>query len=139
MTCTRSPLGAARRAPTSRVARKQGLARRLTAELIAADVAAGALVKPYTVAAQATIGPAAQTGPFAHLRPEAHLEERARVGNFVETKNAVLGEGSKASHLSYLGDAEIGDGVNIGAGTITCNYDGVNKHKTIIEDDGCME
>ena len=82
----------------------------------------------------ATIGHDARVGPFAHLRPEAHLRERARVGNFVEIKKTVLGAGSKSMHLAYLGDATIGANVNIGAGTITCNYDGVKKHQTIIED-----
>jgi bifunctional UDP-N-acetylglucosamine pyrophosphorylase/glucosamine-1-phosphate N-acetyltransferase len=96
------------------------------------EVAAGALVKPYTVATQATIGPQAQTGPFAHLRPEARLDEGARVGNFVEVKKTRLGPGAKASHLAYLGDGEVGAGANIGAGTIFCNYDGYQKHRTII-------
>jgi bifunctional UDP-N-acetylglucosamine pyrophosphorylase/glucosamine-1-phosphate N-acetyltransferase len=73
-------------------------------------------------------------GPFAHLRPGAVLGERAKVGNFVEVKNATLGEGSSASHLTYLGDAEIGPRVNVGAGTITCNYDGFAKHRTVIEE-----
>ncbi len=73
-------------------------------------------------------------GPFAHLRGRAKMEESAKVGNFVELKKTILGRGSKASHLSYLGDATIGEKTNIGAGTITCNYDGVNKHATIIED-----
>jgi bifunctional UDP-N-acetylglucosamine pyrophosphorylase/glucosamine-1-phosphate N-acetyltransferase len=71
---------------------------------------------------------------MAHLRPGTVLGLRCRVGNFVETKKATLGDGSKASHLSYLGDAEIGRDVNIGCGTITCNYDGVHKHRTVIED-----
>ncbi|MGL5409326.1 MAG: DapH/DapD/GlmU-related protein, partial [Shewanella sp.] len=71
---------------------------------------------------------------FTRLRPGAELRNNAHVGNFVEMKNARLGEGSKANHLSYLGDAEIGTGVNVGAGVITCNYDGVNKHKTVIGD-----
>ncbi|MFQ5509403.1 MAG: bifunctional UDP-N-acetylglucosamine diphosphorylase/glucosamine-1-phosphate N-acetyltransferase GlmU [Leptospirillia bacterium] len=75
-----------------------------------------------------------QVGPNAHLRPGAHLMRDARVGNFVEIKKAVIGTGSKVNHLSYVGDAEVGEGVNIGAGTITCNYDGVNKHKTVIGD-----
>ena len=75
-----------------------------------------------------------RNGPFARLRPGSVLGEEAHVGNFVEIKNASLGFGSKAGHLSYLGDSEIGADVNIGAGTITCNYDGANKHKTIIED-----
>lgn len=73
-------------------------------------------------------------GPFARLRPGTHLAAGARIGNFVETKKANIGKGSKVNHLSYVGDAEVGEGVNIGAGTITCNYDGVNKHKTTIED-----
>jgi len=73
-------------------------------------------------------------GPFAHLRPESVLGEGARVGNFVELKKTSLGAGSKVNHLSYLGDATVGAGVNVGAGTITCNYDGVNKHQTVIED-----
>ena len=73
-------------------------------------------------------------GPYSHLRPGSEIGEGAHVGNFVETKKARLGKGSKANHLTYLGDAEIGAGVNIGAGTITCNYDGVHKHKTVIED-----
>jgi bifunctional UDP-N-acetylglucosamine pyrophosphorylase/glucosamine-1-phosphate N-acetyltransferase len=74
-------------------------------------------------------------GPFAHLRPGAVLRRAAKVGNFVEMKKTELGEGSKANHLSYLGDAKIGKGVNIGAGTITCNYDGTQKHETVIGDD----
>ncbi len=73
-------------------------------------------------------------GPFARLRPGTELAEDAHVGNFVEVKNATIGKGSKANHLSYIGDATIGAKVNIGAGTITCNYDGVNKHRTVIED-----
>jgi bifunctional UDP-N-acetylglucosamine pyrophosphorylase/glucosamine-1-phosphate N-acetyltransferase len=76
-------------------------------------------------------------GPYCHVRPGSEIGEGAHVGNFVETKKVRLGKGSKANHLSYLGDAEIGAGVNIGAGTITCNYDGINKHKTTIED-GCF-
>jgi bifunctional UDP-N-acetylglucosamine pyrophosphorylase/glucosamine-1-phosphate N-acetyltransferase len=95
-------------------------------------VAEHAHVLPYTVASEAIIGPAAQVGPFAHLRPGTVLEARAKVGNFVETKKARLGAGSKASHLSYLGDADIGPDCNIGAGTITCNYDGVHKYKTTL-------
>jgi len=80
----------------------------------------------------ATLAEGAEVGPFARLRPGAVLSERAKVGNFVEMKKAVLGPGAKANHLSYLGDAEIGAGANIGAGTITCNYDGYFKHKTVI-------
>ena len=73
-------------------------------------------------------------GPYSHLRRGSEIGEGAHVGNFVETKKIRLGKRSKANHLTYLGDAEIGEGVNIGAGTITCNYDGVHKNKTIIED-----
>src|SRR5205814_9738842 len=82
----------------------------------------------------ATVEHDASVGPFAHLRPEAQVRERARVGNFVELKKTVLGAGSKSMHLAYLGDATIGENVNVGAGTITCNYDGVTKNRTIIED-----
>ena len=82
----------------------------------------------------AKVGDSAQLGPYSHLRPGSEIGESAHVGNFVETKKTRLGKGSKANHLTYLGDAVIGEGVNIGAGTITCNYDGVNKHKTVIED-----
>jgi bifunctional UDP-N-acetylglucosamine pyrophosphorylase/glucosamine-1-phosphate N-acetyltransferase len=83
---------------------------------------------------EARIGPRAVIGPYSHLRPGSEIGESAHVGNFVETKKIKLGKGSKANHLTYLGDAEIGAGVNIGAGTITCNYDGVHKHTTVIED-----
>lgn len=92
-------------------------------------------ISPYTVVEDANLAAACTIGPFARLRPGAELAEGAHVGNFVEMKKARLGKGSKAGHLSYLGDAEIGDNVNIGAGTITCNYDGANKFKTIIGDD----
>lgn len=91
-------------------------------------------ISPYSVLEDAVLEAACTVGPFARLRPGAELAEGAHVGNFVEIKKARLGKGSKAGHLSYLGDAEIGDDVNIGAGTITCNYDGANKHKTIIGD-----
>ncbi len=94
-----------------------------------------ALIRNHTVISDATIGIDAIVGPFAHLRPGADLGRKARVGNFVEVKNTTLGEDSKANHLSYLGDATIGANVNVGAGTITCNYDGAAKHKTVIEDD----
>ncbi|MDH5485283.1 MAG: bifunctional UDP-N-acetylglucosamine diphosphorylase/glucosamine-1-phosphate N-acetyltransferase GlmU [Gammaproteobacteria bacterium] len=76
----------------------------------------------------------AEVGPFARLRPDAHLHSNSKVGNFVEIKKSVIGEGSKVNHLSYIGDTEMGKNVNIGAGTITCNYDGANKHKTVIKD-----
>jgi bifunctional UDP-N-acetylglucosamine pyrophosphorylase/glucosamine-1-phosphate N-acetyltransferase len=75
-----------------------------------------------------------KVGPFAHLRPGSHMKRDSHVGNYVELKKTVLGERSKANHLAYLGDATIGDGVNVGAGTITCNYDGVHKNPTVIED-----
>ncbi|MGZ5476697.1 MAG: bifunctional UDP-N-acetylglucosamine diphosphorylase/glucosamine-1-phosphate N-acetyltransferase GlmU [Thermoanaerobaculia bacterium] len=91
-------------------------------------------VKTGTVAEGADIAEEATVGPYAHLRPGTKLARKVKVGNFVETKKAVFGEGAKASHLSYIGDAEVGADVNIGAGTITCNYDGVNKHKTVLED-----
>jgi len=95
----------------------------------------GCEISPYSVIEDAILGSACTVGPFARLRPGSELAEQAHVGNFVEMKKATLGKGSKAGHLSYLGDAEIGAGVNIGAGTITCNYDGANKFKTIIGDD----
>jgi len=98
-------------------------------------LAAGTRVHPYSVLeGMRTLG-ACDIGPFARVRPGTQLDEGSRVGNFVEVKNSTLGKHSKASHLSYLGDSTIGDRVNIGAGTITCNYDGVNKHRTVIEDD----
>jgi bifunctional UDP-N-acetylglucosamine pyrophosphorylase/glucosamine-1-phosphate N-acetyltransferase len=92
----------------------------------------GAVVKPYTVCEGAHIGADAAVGPMAHLRTGADLRAGVKVGNFVEVKKTVLHEGAKASHLTYLGDAEIGAGANIGAGTITCNYDGYNKWRTTI-------
>ncbi len=96
------------------------------------SIESGSVVHPYSVLDRAEVGPSCQVGPFARLRPAARLEAEARVGNFVEVKNAVLGAGAKASHLTYLGDAEVGAGANIGAGVVTCNYDGVNKHRTQI-------
>lgn len=93
------------------------------------------VISPYSVIENSELSSECTVGPFARLRPGAKLAAKAHVGNFVEMKNATLGLGSKAGHLSYLGDAQIGDNVNIGAGTITCNYDGANKHKTIIGDD----
>ncbi len=92
----------------------------------------GARIRAYSVLEDARVGPGAIVGPFARLRPGAVLEADVHVGNFVEVKNSRLGRGTKANHLTYLGDAEIGPGVNVGAGTITCNYDGVNKLKTVI-------
>ncbi|CBE69040.1 MAG: bifunctional UDP-N-acetylglucosamine diphosphorylase/glucosamine-1-phosphate N-acetyltransferase GlmU [Candidatus Methylomirabilis oxygeniifera] len=84
---------------------------------------------------ESQIGDECQVGPYAHLRPHAQLRQRAKVGNFVEVKKSVVGEGSKVPHLSYIGDTTIGERVNVGAGTITCNYDGFTKHQTVIEDD----
>lgn len=92
-------------------------------------------VKAGSVLEGATVGAATDIGPMAHLRPGTELAGENKIGNFVETKKATIGRGSKASHLTYLGDAEIGAGVNVGCGTITCNYDGVNKHVTVIEDE----
>ncbi|MGD8583583.1 MAG: DapH/DapD/GlmU-related protein, partial [Gammaproteobacteria bacterium] len=94
----------------------------------------GCIIKPYSVIEKAIIEDKVEVGPFARLRPGTQLKQNSRVGNFVEIKNTQLGAGSKASHLSYLGDSDVGSNVNIGAGTITCNYDGANKHKTIIKD-----
>ena len=91
-------------------------------------------IRPGSIVDESSIATGAIIGPYSHIRPGSEIGEGAHVGNFVETKKAHLGRGSKANHLTYLGDVEIGAGVNVGAGTITCNYDGVNKHKTVIED-----
>ena len=91
-------------------------------------------VNSYCVITDSHIARGAKLGPFAHIRPDSHVGEDAHVGNFVELKKTALGRGSKANHLAYLGDAVIGEGVNVGAGTITCNYDGKKKHQTTIED-----
>jgi len=98
------------------------------------SIADGVTLRQGCVLDTASVAAKAVIGPYSHLRPGSDIGEGAHVGNFVETKKARLGKGSKANHLSYLGDAEIGAGVNIGAGTITCNYDGVNKHTTRVED-----
>jgi bifunctional UDP-N-acetylglucosamine pyrophosphorylase/glucosamine-1-phosphate N-acetyltransferase len=98
------------------------------------EIGDGVMVLPGCVMDGARIAAGATVGPYSRLRPGTEIDEGAHVGNFVETKKVRLGKGSKANHLTYLGDAEIGAGVNIGAGTITCNYDGVHKHPTIIED-----
>lgn len=95
----------------------------------------GAELREFSHVEQAEVGPDCVVGPYARLRPGARMERGAKVGNFVEVKKAVLGEGAKASHLSYIGDAEVGARSNIGAGTITCNYDGRNKHKTVIDEE----
>ena len=91
-------------------------------------------VLAHSLVEEAVVGEGVQIGPYARLRPGVQLADRAKVGNFVELKKAVIGVGSKVNHLSYVGDTEIGAEVNVGAGTITCNYDGANKHKTVIED-----
>lgn len=94
----------------------------------------GVKIKAYSVIEESEIRDGASVGPMAHIRPQTLIEKDARVGNFVEVKKSTIGEGSKANHLTYIGDATIGKGVNIGAGTITCNYDGVRKYQTVIED-----
>jgi bifunctional UDP-N-acetylglucosamine pyrophosphorylase/glucosamine-1-phosphate N-acetyltransferase len=98
------------------------------------EIADNVHIRSGSILEEARIGSGAIIGPYSHLRPGSEIGEGAHVGNFVETKKIKLGKGSKANHLTYLGDAEIGAGVNIGAGTITCNYDGVNKHTTVIGD-----
>jgi bifunctional UDP-N-acetylglucosamine pyrophosphorylase/glucosamine-1-phosphate N-acetyltransferase len=101
--------------------------------LVDVEVGPGAQILDHCLLRQCVVGPGASVGPFAHIRPESRIGARAKVGNFVELKKADLGEGSKAPHLSYIGDAKVGPAVNIGAGTITCNYDGTHKHVTRIE------
>ena len=95
----------------------------------------GVHIKAYTIIEGAVVAEDCQLGPFARIRPGSDFAAGVKVGNFVETKKASLGQGAKASHLSYLGDATIGAGTNIGAGTVTCNYDGVDKHQTTIGKD----
>src|SRR4051794_3836913 len=102
--------------------------------IVDSEISDFAELLPYSHLHEAKVGPRAVVGPFARLRPGAQVGEQAHVGNFVELKKTVLGKGSKANHLTYLGDTVIGEGCNIGAGTITCNYDGANKHQTTIED-----
>ncbi|MGH2756603.1 MAG: bifunctional UDP-N-acetylglucosamine diphosphorylase/glucosamine-1-phosphate N-acetyltransferase GlmU, partial [Actinomycetota bacterium] len=104
------------------------------ARIVDSQVAEDASIT-YAVVRGSRIGAEASVGPFASIRPGTILGRKARVGTFVETKETTIGDGSKANHLAYLGDAEIGTGVNVGAGTITCNWDGTEKHKTVIEDD----
>ncbi len=98
-------------------------------------VGANSEIKPNSIVEDSMIGTNCSAGPFARLRPLTEMQNNSHVGNFVEIKKSTLGEGTKAGHLSYIGDSEIGQNVNVGAGTITCNYDGANKFKTIIEDD----
>ena len=99
------------------------------------EIAADTRIDAFCHLDGAKVGAGAVIGPYARLRPGAALSDEVHIGNFVEVKNATIAKGSKANHLTYIGDADIGTGVNIGAGTITCNYDGANKHRTIIEDD----
>lgn len=110
---------------------------RIGPHCVLSDVQLGddTVVHAFSHLQDAVVGQQAAIGPYARLRPGAVLADEVHIGNFVEVKKSTLGQASKASHLSYIGDAEIGARVNVGAGTITCNYDGVNKHKTIIEDD----
>ncbi len=101
--------------------------------LVDTEVGPGARVLDHCLVRESVIEAGASVGPFSHIRPESRVGARARVGNFVELKKTHLGDGSKAQHLTYLGDATVGADVNVGAGTITCNYDGVAKHPTRIE------
>jgi bifunctional UDP-N-acetylglucosamine pyrophosphorylase/glucosamine-1-phosphate N-acetyltransferase len=103
--------------------------------IMSCKIGDGTIVKAGSMVEQSVIHEQVQIGPMAHMRPGCVLSAKVKIGNFVETKKIVMGEGSKASHLTYLGDATIGSHVNIGCGTITCNYDGVSKHHTVIEDE----
>ena len=94
----------------------------------------GTIILPNSIIESSQVGDNVNIGPFARLRPGTVLSNKAKIGNFVETKNANIGQGSKVNHLSYIGDTDMGSDVNIGAGTITCNYDGANKHRTTIGD-----
>jgi bifunctional UDP-N-acetylglucosamine pyrophosphorylase/glucosamine-1-phosphate N-acetyltransferase len=100
-----------------------------------AAIGPGTEVKAYTHMEDARIGADARIGPYARIRPGTRLGDEVHIGNFVEVKASEFGRGSKANHLAYVGDSTVGSAVNIGAGTITCNYDGANKHRTVIEDD----
>ena len=110
---------------------------RIGANCILRDVTigAGTEVKPFSLLEEARIGANARIGPYARIRPGTELADEVHIGNFVEVKASTFGRGSKANHLAYIGDSTVGRDVNIGAGTITCNYDGANKHRTVIEDD----
>jgi bifunctional UDP-N-acetylglucosamine pyrophosphorylase/glucosamine-1-phosphate N-acetyltransferase len=99
------------------------------------DIGAGTEIKPFSLIEEAKVGANARIGPYARIRPGTELADDVHIGNFVEVKATRVGRGSKANHLAYLGDSTVGADVNIGAGTITCNYDGVAKHRTVIEDD----
>ena len=100
-----------------------------------ATIASGTRIAPFSIIDDAQVGANCIIGPFARLRPATQLANDVHIGNFVEVKASNIGRGSKANHLAYVGDSVVGRNVNVGAGTITCNYDGTNKHKTIIEDD----
>jgi bifunctional UDP-N-acetylglucosamine pyrophosphorylase/glucosamine-1-phosphate N-acetyltransferase len=100
-----------------------------------ASIAAATRIEPFTLIDEAVIGKNCRIGPYARIRPGTTLAADVHIGNFVEVKASDIGVGSKANHLAYVGDTTIGRNVNVGAGTITCNYDGVNKHRTVIEDD----
>ena len=100
-----------------------------------ASIGAGAVIHPFTHIEGASVGAGALVGPYARLRPGADLGEEVHIGNFVEVKNSTLARGAKANHLAYLGDATVGERVNFGAGSITANYDGANKHRTVIGSD----
>lgn len=115
---------------TTRIAR--GAFIDVGAVLTDATVGQDTVVKPYSVISESAVGAAAQIGPFAHLRPASVIEDEAHIGNFVETKKTHVRRGAKANHLAYLGDGDIGEGANVGAGTIFCNYDGFRKHRTTI-------
>ena len=110
---------------------------RISANCILRDVTVGAgtEVKPFSLIEEAEIGAQARIGPYARIRPGTRLADEVHIGNFVEVKASTIGHGSKANHLAYVGDSQVGRDVNVGAGTITCNYDGANKHRTVIEDD----
>ncbi len=98
-------------------------------------IESGTEINPFSLLEDATVGANCRIGPYARLRPGAALSDEVHIGNFVEVKNSAIGRGSKANHLAYIGDSDVGSKSNVGAGTITCNYDGVNKHRTIIEDE----
>jgi len=100
-----------------------------------AQVGRGVTILDGCVVLESEVGDESSLGPYAHLRPGTRLRRKVKIGNFVETKKADIGEGSKVPHLTYVGDATLGEKVNIGAGTITCNYDGVSKHQTVVEDE----
>ena len=99
------------------------------------EIGDGAEILANCVIEDAVIGKACRVGPFSRIRPGTHLAEEVHVGNFVEIKQSAIGQGTKINHLSYVGDSQVGRRTNIGAGTITCNYDGANKHQTVIGDD----